>query len=147
MWSLMMSESVIGAFFLGQQRRGGWEEGSSTYKKVGCIQLEELGRWQMMSIRKKVIWQVANDHIVEEGVEHQELSIQFFDFNLFDEDREVCVGDYVKDFPYFLMLMKLWFGDWQDQISRMNKKVNEDNGRGGTQQNEIFQKLREFSRN
>ena len=46
----------------------------------------------------------------------------------------------------FLMIMKLQPGDWQDQLYRMNKKVYEDNGIGGTQQNGRFRKLRRFSR-
>ena len=34
--------------------------------------------------------------MVEEGVEHEELGIQYFGVNLFDEDREVFVGDDVE---------------------------------------------------
>ena len=45
---------------------------------------------------KKVIWEVINDHVVEEGVDHKELCLQSFDFNLFDEEREGCVGYDVK---------------------------------------------------
>ena len=37
---------------------------------------------------KKVVWEVVNDHVVEEGFEHEELGLQGFDFILFDEDRE-----------------------------------------------------------
>ena len=62
--------------------------------------------------RKKVIWDINDDHVVEEGVEHEELILQGFDFNLFSEDREGCVGYDVKELPYLLMLMKLWRGDW-----------------------------------
>ena len=54
------------------------------------------------------------------------------DFNSFDEEREVCVGDDVKELPYLLMIMKLWPGDWEEQLDRMNKKVDEDNGGEGT---------------
>ena len=62
--------------------------------------------------RKKVIWDINDDRVVEEGVEHEELILQGFDFNLFSEDREGCVGYDVKELPYLLMLMKLWRGDW-----------------------------------
>ena len=37
--------------------------------------------------------------MVEEGVEHEEIGLRGFDFNLFDEDREGCVGDDMKDLP------------------------------------------------
>ena len=43
--------------------------------------------------------------------------------------------------------MKLWTGDWEDQLSWMNKKVDEDNGRRGTQDNGQFWKLWPVSRN
>ena len=44
--------------------------------------------------------------MVEEGVEYEELGLRGFDFNLFDEEREGCVGDDVKELPYFLILVK-----------------------------------------
>ena len=37
---------------------------------------------------KKLIWEVVNDHVVEEAFEHEELGLQVFDCILFDEDRE-----------------------------------------------------------
>ena len=73
--------------------------------------------------------------MVEEGVEHEELGLRDFNFNLFIEDMEVCVGDDVKELTYLLMLMKLRPGDWEENIDRMNKKVDEDNGIGETQDN------------
>ena len=73
--------------------------------------------------------------MVEEGVEHEDLGLQSFDFNLFDEEREGCVGYNVKYFTYILMLIKLLPRYWEDQLYRINKKVDEDNGRGGTQEN------------
>ena len=84
--------------------------------------------------------------MVDEGVEHEELGLQGFNFNLFDEKREGCVGEDVKELPYLLMIIKLWPGDWEDQLYRINKKVDEDNGRGGTQENGRFRNLWQFSR-
>ena len=85
--------------------------------------------------------------MVEEGVEHEELGLRGFDFNLFHEDRGVCVGENVKELTYLLMLTKLCLGDLEDQIYQINKKADEENGRGGTQENGIFGKLWRFSRN
>ena len=96
---------------------------------------------------KKVIWDVVNNHVVEEGVEHEELGLRGFDFNLFNEEREGCVGDDVKELPYLLMLMKLWPGDWEEQLERMNKILDDEDGRLGTQENGRFWKLQRFSRN
>ena len=97
--------------------------------------------------RRKAIWDVVDDHVVGQGVEHEELGLRGFDYNLFDEEREGYVGGDVKQLSYLLMLMNLWNGDWQGQLYQMNKKVDEDNRRGGTQQNGPFWKLRQFSRN
>ena len=96
---------------------------------------------------KKLIWEVAYDHVFEEGVELEELGLRGFDFNLFDEEREGCVGDDVKELPYFLMLIKLWPGYWEDQLHQMNKKVDKANGIGGAQNNGRFWKFQRFSRN
>ena len=83
--------------------------------------------------------------MVEEGVEHEELSLRGFDFNLFNEERKGCVGDDVKELPYLLMIMQLWPGYWEEQLDRTNKKADEDNGKGKTQENRQFWKLRRFS--
>ena len=56
--------------------------------------------------RRRVIQQVVDEHLVDEGVEDEELGLQGFDLNLFDKDSEGCVGDYVKELHYLLMLMK-----------------------------------------
>ena len=48
--------------------------------------------------------------MVDEGVEQEELYIQGFDFNLFGEYREGCVGDDLKEFLIlkFLLSYGLW---------------------------------------
>ena len=48
--------------------------------------------------------------MVYERVEHEELGLQGFGFNLFNEEREVCVGGDVKELTYLLLLMELWPG-------------------------------------
>ena len=45
---------------------------------------------------KSVIWDTANDHVIEERVENEELGLQSFKVNLFGEEREGCVGYNVK---------------------------------------------------
>ena len=64
-----------------------------------------------------------------------------FYFNLFNEEMEGCVGEYVKELLYLLMIMKLWPGYWEEQIDRMNKKVYEYNEIGYTQENGQTRKL------
>ena len=36
--------------------------------------------------RKKVFWEVVNDHVIEEPTDHDEIGLRGFDFNLFDKD-------------------------------------------------------------
>ena len=36
--------------------------------------------------KKKVIWEVVDNHVVEEPTDHEEIGIQGFDFNVSDQD-------------------------------------------------------------
>ena len=45
------------------------------------------------------------------------------------------------------MLVKLWPGYREEKLGRINEKVDEDNGRGGTRDNGKFWKIQRFSRN
>ena len=36
---------------------------------------------------RKEIWEVVDDHVFDEGVEHKEIGLRGFDFNLFEEER------------------------------------------------------------
>ena len=56
---------------------------------------------------EKVIWEVADNRVFEEGKEHDEIGIQGFDFNLFDEYEEVVVREVLIEYPYLLTLIKL----------------------------------------
>ena len=53
--------------------------------------------------------------------------------------REECSGSYLK------MLIKLWPGDWIDQLKRMNQKVDEENGEQRVKGNVRYRKVRRFS--
>ena len=37
--------------------------------------------------RKKVIWEVVDDHVIEEPIDHDEIKLRGFDVNLFNEDE------------------------------------------------------------
>ena len=45
------------------------------------------------------------------------------------------------------MLMKLWPGDWRNQLERMNMKVDEENGKSEEMVNGRARKAWRFSRN
>ena len=41
--------------------------------------------------KKKVVWEVFDDHVVEEPSDHEDIGLRGFDFNIFDEDEEGIV--------------------------------------------------------
>ena len=79
--------------------------------------------------KKKVLWEVVNDHVVEEPTDHEEIGLQGFDFNVFDKDEEGVVREGSSEFPYLLMLINLWSGYWMTQLKTMNQKVDDDIGK------------------
>ena len=50
--------------------------------------------------KKKVLWEVVNDHVVEEPTNHEDIVLRGFDFNVFNEDEEGVVRKGSNDFPY-----------------------------------------------
>ena len=57
--------------------------------------------------KKKMLWGVVNDNVVEEPTDHEEIGLRGFDFNVFDKDEEGVVREGSSEFPYILMLIKL----------------------------------------
>ena len=82
--------------------------------------------------------------MVEEPSDHEDIGLRGFDFNIFDEDEEGVVREEYNG-PYLKILIKLWPGDWIDQLKRMNKKVDEANGKQRVKVNVRYRKVRRFS--
>ena len=53
--------------------------------------------------KNKVLWEVADDHVVEEPTDHEEIGLRGFDFNIFNEDKEGVIREGSSDFTYLLM--------------------------------------------
>ena len=70
--------------------------------------------------KKKVLWKVGNDQVVEDPTDHEEIGLWGFDFNLFNTDEEVFFRERSSEFPYLLMLIKLWPGNCMTQLKRKN---------------------------
>ena len=96
---------------------------------------------------KKVLWGVLDEHVVEEGKDHDEIGLWRFDFNLFDEDEEGVVRDGSSEYTYLLMLMKLWPKDWKNQLVRININLDDDNGKYTGMVNVRAHKVWRFSSN
>ena len=74
--------------------------------------------------KKKLLWEVVGDHVVEDPRDHKDIGLRGFDLNIFDEDKEGVVREGCSE-PYLKMLIKLWPGDWVDHLKKMNRKVDE----------------------
>ena len=70
--------------------------------------------------KKKVLWGVVNDHVLEDPTDNEEIGLRGFDFNVFDEDEEGVVREGSSDFPYLLLLIKIFPGNWNNHLKRMN---------------------------
>ena len=49
------------------------------------------------------------------------MGVRFF----FDKDEKGVGREGSSEFPYLLMLIKLWPKDWNNQLKGINKKVDE----------------------
>ena len=70
-------------------------------------------------MKKKVLWEVVDNHVVEEPSDHEYIRLRGFYFIIFEEDEERVAREECSE-PYLKMLIKLWPGDWIDQLNRMN---------------------------
>ena len=97
--------------------------------------------------KKKVLWEVVNDNVVEEPTDHEEIGLRGFDFNVFDQDEEGFGIEGSSEFPYLIMLIKLWPVDWKTQLKMMNHKVDEDNEKVLNKGNVRYRKVCHLSSN
>ena len=78
---------------------------------------------------KKLILEVVDNHVVEEGNDHDKIVLRGFGFNLFGKDEKGVGIEGSSEFPYSLMLIKLRPGYWKTCLNRMHLKVYDDNGK------------------
>ena len=96
---------------------------------------------------KKVILEVIDDHVAEERKYHDEIGLQRFDFNLFGKYKKGVVSEVLSEYPYLIMLMKLWPGDWKNQLERTNMKLDEENDKSAGMVNGQDRRVWRFSSN
>ena len=99
------------------------------------------------SYEKKVLWEVVDDHVVEEATAHDEIELRGFDFNFFDRYEKGVDREGSSEYPYLIMLIKLWPGNFNNKLKRINLKVYEDNGKSLVMVNGRYQNVRRFSSN
>ena len=93
---------------------------------------------------KEVLWEVVEYHVVEEVKDHDDIELRGFGFNLFDFDEQGVVREILSEYPYLLMLIKLQTGYCNNQLERINKKVDEENVKAAGMVNIWYQKVRRF---
>ena len=96
---------------------------------------------------KKVLWEVVDDHVIEEPTDHDEIGLRGFGINLFHEYEKGVGREGSSEFSYLIMLIKLWPGNWKTQLKRMNHNVDEDNGKELGKGNGRYRKIHWFSSN
>ena len=57
---------------------------------------------------KKVIWEVVDNHVVDEGNNHDEIGLQGVDFGSFGKNKEGVIIEGLIEYPYLLILMNIW---------------------------------------
>ena len=97
--------------------------------------------------KKKVLWGVVNDHVVEDQTDHEKIVLRGVDFNLFGKDEEWVVRERSSEFPYLPMLIKMWPINWKIQFKSMNHKVDQENCKSLGKGNVRYGKVRRFSSN
>ena len=61
--------------------------------------------------KKKFLWEVVDDRVVEKTTDHEEIELRGFDFNVFDQVEEGVVREGSSEFPYLIILIKIRPGD------------------------------------
>ena len=97
--------------------------------------------------KNKVIWEVVGDHVVEDPTDHEDIGLRGFDLNLFGKDEEGVVREGSSEFPYLLILIKIWPDNCKTQLNSTNQKVDEENVKSLVKGNLRYQKVRRFSSN
>ena len=82
-----------------EDNEGGVDEKALLHAKLWDLYIYEKyklvkGKYSVEVVghdKKKLIWEVVGDHVVEEPSDHEDIGLRGFDFNIFDEDEEGVV--------------------------------------------------------
>ena len=61
------------------------------------------------------------DHVIEENEDYKEIRLRGFNYSLFEEKKGGGKRERLDGFPYLKHLIKLWSGDWEKQMEKMNE--------------------------
>ena len=60
-------------------------------------------------------------------MENDQIGLQGFYFNFFDEDKEWVSREGLSDYPCLSILMEIWPGYWKNYLKNMYMAVYQDN--------------------
>ena len=66
------------------------------------------------------------DNYIEEKEDYKAIRLRGFDYNLFEEEEGGCARKRIYGYPYSNHLIKLWLGNWEDQLVKINDLVREN---------------------
>ena len=78
---------------------------------------------------KQVLWELIDNHVVQEDNDNDQIGLRGFYFNFFEKDKEGVGREGLHEYHYLSMLSKLWTGDWKNKLERMIIKAEEENGK------------------
>ena len=73
--------------------------------------------------KKEVLWEVVNDNVVEEATDNENIGLRVLYFNMLYKDKKMEDREGSSQFPYLLMLTKLWPVYWNNKLNRMNQNM------------------------
>ena len=62
-------------------------------------------------------------HVIDEKEDYKEIGLRGFDYSLFEKKEGGGKQEGLYGSPYLKHLIKLWPGDWEEQMEKMNEAV------------------------
>ena len=75
----------------------------------------------------KIVWTCVKDQVIEDTEDYKEIELCGFDYSLFEEKKGGGKREGLDGFPYLKHVIKLWPGDWEKEMGKMNEAVTMKN--------------------
>ena len=70
-----------------------------------------------------IVWTCVKDHVIDEKEDYKYIGLRGFDYSLFYGKEGGGKREGLYGYPYLKHLIKLWPGDWEKQMEKMNEAV------------------------
>ena len=75
----------------------------------------------------KIVWTCVKDHVIEDKEDYKDIRLRGFDYSLFEKKEGGGKRKGLDGSPYLKHLIKLWPGDWEKHMEKMNEEVSMKN--------------------